>query len=127
MSKEWKSQRAKRYYFKNKEKCIAAAIKWRKENLEKAKKNSLNFKEKIYKIIVELKSNPCSDCGNKFLPCAMDFDHIKGKKTFSLNSMRSEKSMLEEIAKCELVCANCHRIRTYTRNKIIITKAEFVT
>ena len=63
-----------------------------------------------------LKFDPCIDCGNSFLPCAMDFDHVKGK-TDNIGRMmcRSFKNIVKELKKCELVCANCHRIRTWKR------------
>lgn len=64
------------------------------------------------------KDVPCMDCGNKFLTCCMEFDHRPGEvKEFELSSgghyplVRVEK----EASKCDLVCANCHRIRTRNR------------
>lgn len=52
----------------------------------------------------------------------MDFDHVSGQKKFNLsaaaNKMRSLMAVEDEIAKCEVVCANCHRERTYRRSKI---------
>lgn len=65
----------------------------------------------------EQKRKPCTDCGEVFNPWQMDFDHL-GEKTFDLAYMKtrvSRKRLLEEIAKCELVCANCHRQRTWER------------
>jgi hypothetical protein len=53
----------------------------------------------------------------------MDFDHRPGeKKCFALaNAMGQTRISAErlraEIAKCDVVCANCHRIRTYERRK----------
>lgn len=66
-----------------------------------------------------LKDGPCVDCGGRFDPVAMDFDHREaGSKSFALSQVSrgySFKRMLEEIAKCDLVCANCHRVRTRDR------------
>ena len=49
----------------------------------------------------------------------MDFDHVRGTKVTILAKLRSGRASLSkieaEIAKCEVVCANCHRIRTYLR------------
>lgn len=63
-------------------------------------------------------ATPCSDC-NVFYPYyVMDFDHIDPSKKFKqVSSMHaySSKLVLEEIAKCELVCRNCHAVRTYKR------------
>lgn len=52
----------------------------------------------------------------------MDFDHRDpATKTKAVSQLISEcRSMdiiLEEIAKCDLVCANCHRIRTWARKR----------
>lgn len=63
---------------------------------------------------------PCADCGGIFPPCCMDFDHLPGtKKLYAVGTMVSHghswPKIEVEIAKCELVCANCHRIRTQDR------------
>ncbi len=70
--------------------------------------------------MLELKSKPCTDCGNCFEICCMDFDHIEGSvKTYNVGSMFAHhysRELIEtELVKCELVCANCHRIRTRDR------------
>jgi hypothetical protein len=61
-----------------------------------------------------LKTNPCTDCGRTLHPVAMDFDHVRGDKTWGVSNIYTwgRGKVLEEIAKCELVCANCHRERT---------------
>ena len=61
---------------------------------------------------------PCADCGRVFPPEAMEWDHRPGTvKLFEVSMMsdRSRKLILEEIAKCDLVCAVDHAIRTRTR------------
>ena len=70
--------------------------------------------------MIELKSQPCNDCGNCFDTCCMDFDHREGtEKRYNVASMFSHhysRELIEaEILKCDLVCANCHRIRTRDR------------
>ena|ERR1035437_3605597 len=66
--------------------------------------------------LAALKAAPCMDCGMVFPPECMDFDHVRGEKLFNVGEFRFTMSvLLEEIAKCELVCANCHRIRTAAR------------
>jgi hypothetical protein len=76
-------------------------------------------RERFAEIIREKKRVPCADCGGTFHFAAMDFDHIDGTdKRFNVSQLRSRGSirLLEaEIAKCEVVCANCHRVRTYNR------------
>lgn len=87
-------------------------------NLNRNKHDSikrLNYKDLINKI----KDAPCKDCKIKYNPWQMDFDHINDNKISSIASMIGNKSpfnkILEEIKKCELVCANCHRDRTHKR------------
>ena len=61
----------------------------------------------------------CIDCGFNGHPAALDFDHLPGTtKLFNIGQEknRPRAQLMEEIAKCELVCANCHRIRTVNRH-----------
>jgi hypothetical protein len=63
------------------------------------------------------KNVPCMDCNISYPHFVMDFDH-RDPKTKSMNVSAfgdhlSYKKLDEEIAKCDLVCANCHRIRTH--------------
>jgi hypothetical protein len=64
----------------------------------------------------ELRDRPCMDCGGRFAPHQMDFDHRNGTtKRFRVTSggamLRPTRVLLDEVAKCDVVCANCHRIR----------------
>jgi len=74
-------------------------------------------------MVAKLKSEtPCADCGGVFPACCMDFDHLPGSvKTNSVGTMvahgHNREAVLAEIAKCDLVCANCHRIRTASRRR----------
>lgn len=66
------------------------------------------------------KRKPCMDCGVQYSPWIMDFDHVRGEKCrniASLSNRWSEERLLTEIMKCDVVCANCHRDRTYIRSK----------
>lgn len=77
-------------------------------------------RQRLVDIINNLKKKPCSDCHKRFSVCCMDFDHVKGKKVESISVMvatgYSEKKIKSELIKCELVCANCHRIRTFPKD-----------
>lgn len=61
----------------------------------------------------------CPDCGEKKEWFQMDFDHVRGVKKFSLSQYhrhtQSLKVVQAEVAKCDIVCACCHRMRTYMR------------
>ncbi len=73
--------------------------------------------ERLRQFIIEAKQAPCADCGNDYPWYVMDFDHRHGEKEFNLSDAthngRSLETIKEEIAKCDVVCANCHRIRTF--------------
>jgi hypothetical protein len=72
---------------------------------------------RFYERLIPFKSRPCLDCGVPFPTCCMDFDHVRGDKTIILAKMFTFPwaKVLEEIDKCDLVCACCHRIRTQNR------------
>lgn len=59
------------------------------------------------------------DCGGTFPPECMDYDHRPGtEKYYGVGQLTgSLTKMKAEIAKCDLVCANCHRIRTHARRR----------
>ena len=70
-----------------------------------------------YRLLCELKERPCMDCGGTFPPECMDFDHRPGEMKMGCvkDFMFDEEVMMAEVAKCDLVCSNCHRIRTKAR------------
>lgn len=93
------------------------------KRIQQIKINLKTWKQRIKIEIDELKSKPCTDCGYSFPSCCMDFDHLDGtKKVDNISAMignrtTSREKIYEEISKCELVCSNCHRIRTHQRIK----------
>ena len=94
----------KRYYLRNR-------ALYRKKNIRRRKE--------LIEFVISLKQKPCMDCGVRYSHYVMDFDHRNKKtKIDSINQMinyhsYSREKILKEIEKCDLVCANCHRIRTY--------------
>ena len=82
--------------------------------LEQVKRKKMEY----LKWYDSLKQKPCVDCNRTFPSYAMDFDHLNEKK-FMLSLARkgrwSKEMVLAEISKCDLICAVCHRIRTYNR------------
>jgi hypothetical protein len=73
----------------------------------------------ILEFLRDLRRRPCADCGHGFPPWVMDFDHRDPKtKSFALAAghalLKSRDALLAEVAKCDIVCANCHAIRTYS-------------
>lgn len=85
----------------------------------------MNEKQKRYKakkraFVDNLKKGPCVDCGIEYPPYVMDFDHLEDK-SFNIawivsRNLKGMAFLQQEIDKCELVCANCHRERTHKRN-----------
>jgi hypothetical protein len=95
------NQRSKEHYKKNKSTYLAGNIRRKKINTEWLKQ----YKE----------SQPCTDCKQQYPYYVMDFDHLRDKKDNISKLLASKSILLSEIEKCELVCANCHRIRTHKR------------
>lgn len=81
-------------------------------------------KKQIARWAQTLKDEPCTDCGQKYHFAAMQWDHLPGcNKVGNLAKLiqsGSKKAILEEVAKCELVCANCHAIRTWRRMQALV-------
>lgn len=70
--------------------------------------------------VATLKNKPCTDCGIVYLPAVMEFDHLPEFTKIATISMMvadgcNRDKIKKEMAKCELVCANCHSVRTVTR------------
>ncbi|SRR5712692_10222586 len=103
----------KKRYIDHPEKHKASCQMWNKKNLGYSKV----LCQRGRRVVLEAKKNPCTDCGGIFHFSIMDFDHVQGPKRFNISDAgaRSVEMILAEIAKCELVCANCHRFRTWKR------------
>ncbi len=86
----------------------------RKSYLDRNKKYRKSIRDYI-KNIKEV--TPCVDCKLKYPYYVMDFDHLDDK-SFNVNFLSSTGRiglLKKEIKKCEVVCSNCHRVRTYCR------------
>lgn len=72
---------------------------------------------RLQDIVNAAKDRPCADCGREFPSYVMDLDHVRGEKVMAVGAMVarcvSYERLLAEIAKCDVVCSNCHRERTY--------------
>lgn len=102
-----KKQYAKEYWQNNKDRINANRIALRLE-VQQIKENT-----------------PCADCLNRFPYYVLHFDHLpqfkKNKEVAKLlQGTSSRKTVMAEIAKCEVVCANCHAVRTHNRGYAII-------
>jgi hypothetical protein len=113
--------------YKNKEDQLAAWRKHYSENSDKYKAKRKAYKDELRQIIRDAKSKPCTDCGVQYPYYVMQFDHLSDKSygIATMINMGSKKKLLAEIAKCEVVCANCHAERTHSRLSIGGSNADF--
>ena len=92
-------------------------------NRERHNKNNGGYSRQIFLrnreyVLNVLRANPCADCGTRDHR-VLEFDHVRGKKLGNISNMVKGYSIARiqaEIDKCEIVCANCHRIRTGARS-----------
>lgn len=92
--------------------------KWYSENkeLQKSRVKKANKKvrrENRKRLWDYLLTHPCVDCSES-RPQVLEFDHVRGKKRKDVSSMMdySWATILDEIAKCDVRCANCHKMKT---------------
>ncbi len=92
------------HYKKNRQYYINKSLKRNKEQRKIAQKYIIEY----------LSTHPCIDCGEKD-PVVLEFDH-KGDKATTISTMIKDnpgiKKLQQEIEKCEVRCANCHRRKT---------------
>ena len=90
------------------------------KNKPQSTKDSLKRRRAaIRALIIRSKEKPCVDCGKSYPYYVMDFDHVRGKKKFELSvagrHFRALDSVQKEMDKCDVICSNCHRERTFNR------------
>ena len=103
--------------------CRICCNKYSKEhytsNVDYYKVKNKNHKKSLKEFVIKYKEGkPCSDCGGNYPSYVMDFDHRDptsklGSVSILCVSGRSLEWVISEIEKCDLICANCHRIRTF--------------
>lgn len=97
--------------YKDKEKQRLYHQQWSRDNPQWWEERRLRNRL----IIREAKTRPCADCGIQYPYYVMQFDHVDGKElSLAIVAKKhwSEDHIRREIAKCEVVCANCHCERT---------------
>lgn len=99
---------------------IAAQIKFHADNPQLCRQR---ISERGYRLrdrnrgllVLYRREHPCVDCGESD-PVVLEFDHVRGTKVANVSTLalrlKRWDTILEEIAKCDVVCANCHRRRT---------------
>jgi hypothetical protein len=98
----------RRHYLKNKEEIKARSFKRNKVQRVRNREFVMSIKE----------ISECIDCGENN-PLVLDFDHVKGEKIMAISDMSNKAygidTISKEMDKCEVRCANCHRIITKKR------------
>jgi hypothetical protein len=120
-----KSQQAKEWYARLTPEQKAARVARNRERKTPEKRtqykeaNRLASQDRRRKFTLLKLGRPCFVCGGMFPPECLDWDHRPGtEKAFNISDVLGGapfNKIVDEIAKCDLVCANCHRVRTESR------------
>jgi hypothetical protein len=82
-------------------------------------------------LMAEFADKPCADCGGTFSWECMDFDHVRGEKLGNVSTLAHNRSpaaklrLDAEVAKCDFICANCHRTRTWRSDRPLPTHKRY--
>jgi hypothetical protein len=106
--------------YKNIEDQKAASKRHYEANKQYYLTRNRRYRKELSTIVNDIKENtPCTDCLKYYPHYVMDFDHLEGQDKVGIESYLSKTgrigAMRREIAKCQVVCSNCHRERTYRR------------
>lgn len=105
--RQCRSELSKEYYHANKERERAKRVQAKSERSEASKAALIEY----------LSTQRCVDCGESDL-MVLEFDHLGDKEAMVTDLVRhgySWETIKAEIDKCDVVCCNCHRRRTYAR------------
>ena len=100
--------------------CRACALRRRSARERDAAKWTRERARERKLILIAEMGGRCTDCGWAGHPVTLEFDHVRGEKKHNVAALLLAAPMArvrEEADKCELVCANCHAIRTYVRRE----------
>jgi len=85
----------------------------------KGAKNKKMLAQILNDIHLYKESHGCFDCKNKFPHYVLEFDHKpeydKIDVVYRVLRTYGPEAAWAEVAKCDVVCSNCHKIRTYMR------------
>jgi hypothetical protein len=102
-----------KYYYANKEKCALRAKKWREKNKDYIKEKQKLEKRKRKLGAIEYLGGKCGKCGESFHPSVYEFHHrdpVNKDRDPSKMMQLSISKLYAELDKCDLLCANCHRL-----------------
>jgi len=104
-------ERSRLYYQRNKEKIKQRTSDYGKNNRTLTRKASKKFRSKKYNEFIEFKKTlSCIKCGESDYNC-LDFHHTDPsvREDNISNIYHSTGKFQEELKKCVVLCANCHR------------------
>ena len=114
-----KSKRAKQWAKDNPERFKGLLRAYRASDRGRAStKRHVLKKMKKWRVLVDSYIKPCMDCGASYPSYVMDFHHRNPEdKLFTIgqSSGKSKDAIIAEIAKCDVICSNCHRERHHGR------------
>ncbi len=120
------AERGKRSRKKHRDRYEAGIAAWRQKNRNKILEDTKKRHRERTELLAEYKlAKGCVRCGYREHPHALQFDHLSEfKKRADVSSMKnwSLDVLWAEIAKCQVVCANCHAIETEKRRQEGIVK-----
>jgi hypothetical protein len=124
----WRNQKKGRRWGTCKDCQSGQRKKWYEANKETHKASVRDNKKKAIQLAQQyvwdyLSTHPCvgdgtSPCPNRETdPVVLEFDHVRGRKKMAVSNLVKEGYSIsviqEEIAKCVVRCANCHRKKTH--------------
>lgn len=110
---------ALKYYYANKEKCAAKHKKWMEKNKEYAKEKQRESKRKRKLESIQYLGGKCCNCKKEFHPAVYEFHHrnpLEKDRDPSKMLQLSWERLVAELDKCDLLCANCHRLKHHGGN-----------
>ena len=105
--------------YRNRERQREAERRWYEANRAKVAAKKDAKRRRLRELVRAAKDHPCADCGVAYPYFVMDLDHVGDDKVMIVSKLvnfGSTSRVLAELAKCEAVCANCHRVRTWRRS-----------
>ena len=113
------------YYQENREKCLTQQKEYYSRNKEKCKAYSKKWYDDLYNgnkdWAIEYLGGECSHCKGKFHRSVYDFHHLNPEEKETglakLLKKRNRDNIKEELDKCILLCANCHRIEHHKKEE----------
>lgn len=106
-------ERQKENYLANRDKLLEYQRAYRASNKEKILDRTRNKRRQRLELGIKLLGGKCVRCNGQFDPCQYDFHHLNpDDKDFTIgeNVLVSEEKFINEVKKCILLCANCHRL-----------------